>query len=223
MRQPRSTRRFAIPMALALGLALALCAVPAHAKTIILTAQDADRVAAIADVAPRMSLCFFETWPGTMYMNQVGVSQGRSVLMRYNLASIPAGQRITHAEWVLPVTSFSGSEPRFYAWRMIAEWGPGVCHLYRVTLPKKVEWVRPGARGHSSDRATRPSEIIRLTEAGERVINVTEDLELWYTKAAPNNGWMLTVEDPGVQVIFPSPVWAEGVNTWKLRITYEPE
>jgi len=221
MRRCAARQPFAV--AVAFGVALLLQAGHAHAKTIILTAQDADRVAAISDVAPRMSLCFFETWPGTMYMNQVGVTQGRSVLMRYNLASIPPGQRITHAEWLLPVTSYSGSEPRFYAWRMVAEWGPGVCHLYRVTLPRKIEWVRPGARGHSSDRATRPTEIVRLTEAGERVINVTEDVELWYTKAAPNNGWMLTVEDPGVQVVFTTPVWAEGVNSWKLRITYEPE
>ncbi|MCE9592305.1 MAG: hypothetical protein K8S99_17500 [Planctomycetes bacterium] len=194
----------------------------ARAETVILNGSNVDKVAAIADVAPRMSWALWEYATGRFNNGGIGVSPGRSVLMRYSLASIPAGQRITHAEWIIPVLTTEGVEPRFYFWRVLGDWGPGVSHLYRSVFPQRVEWTRPGARGQSSDRATRPSEIVRVESLGDRVVNVTEDIEIWYTKSSPNNGWIITIEDPAVSVRFNGTPMTSPDN-WKLRVTYEPE
>jgi len=193
-----------------------------RAETVILDGRDIDRVAAIADVAPKMSWAMWEYATGQFNNGGAAIAPGRSLLLRYSLDKIPPGQRITHAEWILPIATVSGSEVRFYIWRMLGEWGPGESHLYRTAVPKPVEWVRPGARGLSSDRATRPSEIVRVEALGERVINVTEDMEIWYTRSALNTGWILTIEDPANIVQFAATPMARP-ELWRLRITYEPE
>ena len=195
---------------------------PAFARTIIIDAGVADRMAGIDEIAPRQGWAAFMQWTSTYYTNHVEVQSGRSFLIRFALGEIPEGQRITHAELLLPVSHYQGTEPRFYVWRVLADWGPGVCHLYRIGWPKKLAWAMPGARGGSSDRGTRPSAIVKLTKIGEQVVNVTEDLELWYTVAAPNYGWIFTVEDVGTMVRFRSPEY-DAAAEWKLRITYEPE
>jgi hypothetical protein len=64
--------------------------------------------------------------------------------------------------------------------------------------------------------------VVRISNTGDQVVNVTEDVELWYTGAAANHGWILTHEDTGSLIRLSSPVWATRGN-WKLRITYEPE
>lgn len=199
-----------------------MIAAPAGARTIILDANDADRMAAISDVAPRMSWTACEAWPAIYSTSHIDLVPGRSFLIRFALSKIPPSQRITFAELILPVQSYTGIDPRFYLWRVLAEWGPGVSHLYRMTSPAKVEWAVPGARGLSSDRATRPSAVVRVLAPGEQAINVTGDLELWHTGAVPNCGWLLTIEDPALSIRFPSPAW-DAMTAWKLRITYEPE
>lgn len=199
-----------------------MIALPAGAHTIILDANEADKMAAISDVTPRMSWAAYEGWTAIYSTSYIDLVPGRSFLIRFALSKIPRGQRITHVELILPVLSYSGTDPRFYLWRILSEWGAGVSHLYRVTSPAKLEWAVPGARGVSSDRATRPSAVVRMLATGEQVINVTEDIELWYTGAAPNYGWLFTVEDPELCIRFASPAW-DAMAAWKLRITYEPE
>jgi len=196
---------------------------PAVGKTIILDARNSDRMAAIAEAAPRQSWAMHEQWTATFTNSALVLSEQRRLLIRFSLDKIPAGYRIVHAELILPVTKHHGTAPRLYLWRMLADWGRGVCYRYRVVRgDKKIKWTKPGASGNSSDRATRPTDIIRLTKPKEVIVNVTEDVELWYAGAAPNNGWLLTVEDPGVQVELRSPIW-EGRGDWRLRITYEPQ
>lgn len=222
----RRVRSVALPLHGSMaGVALALAVWgTAAAKTIVLDAGTAaDRMAGICDVAPRQSWATFEQWSATFYSNAVQVQPGRGFLIRFRLDAIPPGQQITHAELIVPVTTYSSTDVRFYLWRVLADWDAGVCHLYRVAIPKKIPWTRPGARGGSSDRATRPTAIVRLTEGpGEQVINVTEDVDLWYSGAAPNNGWLLSVEDPATSVRFQCPTW-DGGQSWRLRITYEPQ
>jgi hypothetical protein len=53
-------------------------------------------------------------------------------------------------------------------------------------------------------------------------LNVTEDVELWHGGAAPNEGWMLTVEEQGVSLSLLPPSFSTR-GSWKLRITYEPQ
>jgi len=193
------------------------------AKTFVLTAQSSDRIAAIAEPAPRHSLAMNERASGVFDTSRVHLAHDRSFLIRFSLERIPPAQRIAHAELMMPVAEVVGSEPRFYLWRLNARWGAGACYDYRTTVPKLTAWTRPGARGLSSDRATRPTDIVRLTGPGEVTVNVTEDVALWYTGSASNEGWIVTVEDPELAVYLASPLAStEARSAWKLRITYEP-
>jgi len=193
----------------------------AEARTIIMDASACDRMAGIAAAAPRLSWALREGKPGHFATSTVWLREDMSFLLRFPLESLPPGQRIAYAELIVNVAAAHGTDPRFYVWRILSEWGPGVGYTYRQTVPDKAPWVKPGARGLSSDRGTRPTDIMRVETIGEMSINVTEDVDLWYSGTAENHGWLLTVEDPDVRVEFPSPLWL-GVSDWKLKITYEP-
>lgn len=217
------TRRRIIESLVVVTLIMAIGVTVAWARTIIVTAAVCDRMAGISDIAPRQSWALSQPWPGIFSNSTLTLQPQQSFLFRFNLGQIPEGQRIAHAELTLPVNTWSGVEPRFYLWRVLPDWGRGVCHLYRkVEQDQKIEWSKPGAAGISSDRASRPTDIVRLTEVGDVVINVTEDVDLWHTGAAPNHGWMLTVEDPGTVVHLLSPAYSAAAR-WTLRVTYEPE
>ncbi len=194
----------------------------ADARTIVIDGSDVDRIAAMTESGPRLSLAGIESAPSVFAASALEVAPGHSALVRFRLTAIPKGMRITNAELILPVATYGGTDPRFYVWRLLAAWGPGVCHLYRQTRPERVAWAMPGARGGASDRSIRPTAVPRLSAAGDLVVNVTDDLELWQAGAAPNHGWLITVEDPGAFVRFPSPAW-DGLQSWRLRVTYEPE
>ena len=88
--------------------------------------------------------------------------------------------------------------------------------------PERVKWHTPGAKGLGQDRAARATAMATIKGSGEQTLNVTEDVELWYTGAAANYGWILTTEDQDVYVRMPSPFWG-APKGWKLRITFEPE
>ena len=219
MRQGRFFRSALLGGMACLGFALS-----AAARTVVIDAAEIDRAGAIADDAPRMSWAGYQPWTATIYhSNAVDLMPGHSMLVRFPITKIPAGQKITSAELIVPVEGIGGNDVRFYLWRLLPEWGHGVCHLYRSTRPAKSPWTVSGVRGVATDRAVQPTAIVRLTAVGEQAINVTEDVELWYTGAVPNNGWMFTVEDSGTFVRIPSPTLADRAQTWRLRITYEPE
>lgn len=225
---PRHASRRAPAWAASRSLALAaamvaLLAAAAQARTIIVTDVDAaDRMAVLCADAPRQSWAGSEIAGGIFDSSQIDLTANRSFLIRFDLGVVPKGQRITRAELLLPVGYLWARDSRLYVWRVLPEWGPGACWLHRSTLNKPVEWAQPGGKGNAADRATRPTAVVPLSAAGETVINVTRDLELWYTGAARNHGWMLSVEDSDVTIRLASPVWS-GRGTWKLRITYEPE
>ncbi len=94
---------------------------------------------------------------------------------------------------------------------------------YRQQGAKKVAWTTPGGKSGGKDRVTKPTAIAKTNGAGELTVNVTEDVELWYAKAANNDGWMFTVNAPDGFVRMNSPSWWAAAGTWKLRITYEPK
>ena len=217
----RSMLRLAL--ANAILLACSLSPHVADARTIILDATACKRMAFLSEAAPRHSWAMWERKPGMFDTGAVALVPNRALLIEFPFEKIPAGQRIAHAELVVHVATYAGSEPRFYLWRMVNDWGSGACWDYRTTWPKPVPWVKPGGRGQSSDRATRPTVIHRLLATQDNTINVTEDVALWYTGAAKNHGWMLTVEDPGVFVQLVPPSDTAYMPSWRLRITYEPE
>lgn len=201
---------------------LTLCASSSPARTIVLDASTADRMAAIHQQAPRLSWAGTSPRAGQFDTSRVDLTTESRFLIHFDLSRIPPGQRITNAELSVPVTEFSGTSPRLSLWRTSAVWGAGVCYPFRRTRPELTPWTIAGAGGAGTDRALNPTAVLRLIQPGVQSINVTADVALWYLKAAPDQGWMLGVEDAGVMVRLPSPVW-DGAAQWKLLITYEPE
>lgn len=206
-----------IALGLLLGLATAL-----PAKTIILTDEDCERAAFIQAGAPRWSWGGYDVTTSSQSTSLFYMYTDRAFLICFPLDKIPKGQKILKADLSFKTNLQTPGEQKLHLRRILAPWGAGVCWQYASIRPKKVEWKQPGARGAGSDRAARASAVVRTTEGGEKVVNVTEDVELWYTGAAANHGWAITQEDPDAYVILHSPVWTSR-GSWKLRITYEPE
>jgi hypothetical protein len=203
-------------------MAISFFTAHASAKTIVLTDEQADRMAAIVPEAPLAGWAGYASAEGAWSTVYIDLRPGTAFLMRYPLDQIPKGMKITNAELMIQVYYLYSAEPRFYAWRMLQEWGVGACYTYRTQRPQKAEWAGEGARGSGTDRATRPTVVLPLPTPGEKVINVTQDVELWYTGAAPNHGWMFTAEDAEAHIRLDSPLW-NARGKWKLRITYEPQ
>lgn len=201
-------------------ISLTLLGGSASAKTVVLTDVDCERLAATAAEAPLLSWAGYRASDGVFAPVYIELVPSRAFLIRYPIDKvIPPGNRITQAEWIVPVV-YCPSEQKMYVHRLLGEWGAGVSHQYRSVRPQKVEWNTPGARG-ASDRAIKPSAVVRVTGIGEQVINVTQDVELWHSGATMNTGWIVTVEGKGF-LRLSSPMWTTRGN-WKLRITYEPE
>ena len=80
----------------------------------------------------------------------------------------------------------------------------------------------PGAAAPGLDRAAKPTVSVRLPAANTTVVNVTQDVEMWYSQRARNEGWIVTTDQPNCMVRLNSPSFI-GASTWILRITYEPE
>jgi hypothetical protein len=198
------------------------------ARTVTLTAEDADQMASIAAFAPRLSWVTTQPGNGGVFNTQPSLywNSKIAVLLRLPFNDlIPKGQRITKAELTLNATYLAGSEPKVTVRRVLAEWGSGVCHQYRIAYPKKIEWTQPGGRGAATDRAAKDSAVFKFAKVGEQTVDLTEDVELWYTGAAANRGWIFTMETDGEHIYMPSPYapHANGGKQWKWQITYEPQ
>jgi len=206
-------------------LTLLALAAPASARTIVLTDEDCERMAVLSADAPRLSWAAQEMQPGvwtTKYT--LHLKSNKAFLLAFPIDRLPRDQRITNAELILPIAHVDG-EQRLTVRRVVGDWGPGVCWQHRTARPKPIEWTRPGAAAPSSDCAARATANVRIGARGETAVNVTEDVELWYTGAANNNGWVFRVEDQSAQIELLSPLstYPNGRGSWKLRVTYEPE
>ncbi|MEO8207209.1 MAG: hypothetical protein ABI615_13595, partial [Chthoniobacterales bacterium] len=159
-------------------LLLVVCS--AYGRTVSLRAEDCDQMAAILEEGPRHSWASC-SWGMPIYTtNPLNPSATHSFLIRYSLDKIPKGQRITYAEWNFS-PHVAARNTRLFIWRILVDWGVGVNYNYRMLRPHPLAWTVPGARGNSSDRATKPSIILNINARGEQAVNVTEDVELWYT------------------------------------------
>ena len=94
-----------------------------------------------------------------------------------------------------------------------------------MTYPKKTEWAQLGGRGGGTDRANKDTAVFKITKVGDFTVDVTEDIDLWYTGGAPNRGWILTMEQVSGPVYMSSPYsgYAATGKKWKLQITFEPK
>ena len=133
----------------------------------------------------------------------------RAFLIRYPLDRIPAGQRITRAEWIVPVDliSATGREPSCTSGESSALGEPASVTITARNVPSRSPGLSRARRASrpTGPRSRRPSSP--CPGPGELTINVTEDVELWYTGAAENQGWIVTVEDPAALVRLNSPLW----------------
>jgi len=196
-----------------------------HARTIELTDVDCHKFAVISSAAPLMSWAAFGD--GGVFSNfhvdlDTRSRQDRLILIQFPLDQIPDGMRVIRAELILPVTYVHpvDSKPRLHIRRIVGEWGAGVCHEYRMINPKRVKWSSPGASHAGRDRARRLSKVARVKKAETLTVTLTEDVELWNSGTVPNNGWMISLDDPHCIVRMHPPTW--NPKTWKLRITFEP-
>jgi hypothetical protein len=192
-------------------LPLCLAVFPAAAGTLELRATAIDRVAVLSRDQPETAV--------PVQGGNVTLKKGTVMLVRFSLEALPEGQRIARAELSVPVTGFGETTPRFFLWRVLSEWGARATARFRMTEPEQQTWSREGAEGRGTDRGLRPTAVERLRRTETVKVNVTEDVEIWHENAAPNWGWLVTVEDPGATVNIAVP----GDRTaWKMRITYEP-
>jgi hypothetical protein len=210
------------------GLVVMLLAVGvADARTITLTGLDCDAMAITSAKAPRASWAGMLSATGVLNPeSQVQFYNDMAILMRFPIdKAIPKDQRITKAELTLEPNYLAGSLTEIHVRRLVAEWGTGVCHQYRLTHPKKIEWAQPGGRGANTDRTNKDTAVFKIPKVGIYTVDVTEDVELWYTGAVANRGWILTMEQNTGPVYILSPYGPHhgGGKSWKLTITYEPK
>lgn len=194
----------------------------AQARTITLDHTDAKYIAFICPEVPQSGLAGAFSTTGVYTANILEMVPGRRMLMRYPLDKIPKGQRIVSAQWILPVSYAPYEGERLFVWRMLQSWGLGVNHTMRTQVPKPLPWSSPGADAPGIDRAITPTATIRVSGIEEIIVDVTQDVELWYTGVAPNNGWVMALDEGNRYVRLASPFYTAG-SLFKLRITYEPE
>ena len=89
-------------------------------------------------------------------------------------------------------------------------------------IPKPVKWAEPGVGAPGIDRAISPTATINLEGIGEQNIDVTQDVEMWYTGIAPNHGWVMAIDEANTFLRLYTPLY-NGRGKFRLRITYEPE
>jgi len=64
------------------------------------------------------------------------------------LDKIPAGSRISRADWIIKPTL---ANTKVYIWRVLGDWGPGVCYQYRMIV-----------RSASNGRSRAPAAALQI-------------------------------------------------------------
>ena len=208
------------------ALVLVLTTSAAPARTIVVTDEECERIAVIDAKSPRLSWACFELDRGVYTTNYyLNLAGDRAFLICFPIDKIPKDQKITKAELVVPAFYLDG-EQRLQLRRIVADWGVGVCHQYRMARPEKHEWAKPGGADTKADAVVSTSLRLKgpIRPQTEYTVNVTEDVELWCSGAAANHGWRISHELDGSLLYLSSPAsnTYSGRGSWKLRITYEP-
>ena len=200
---------------------LAVTATAAHGRTLVFSDTNLTHMAVLNERSPNASWAGYEAGAGAFTSGLVTLMSGETILIKFPIDQIPKEHRIVHATLIFPVHSY---QPGFRVsiWRMLVDWGAGVCHLYRRTIPQTESWAVPGAMGNGVDRASQPTITVQPKGGTiyNQLVDVTKDVELWHSGLAPNHGWMLAQETLDYIMHVRSPF--NEANTWKLRVTYEP-
>ena len=207
----------------AILMAQLLVLASAHARTITLTDNDVTKMAVLSARVPEAGWASYDYKDGSFASSILTFPAIQGILIQFPIDAIPRGYRVVNAELCLPVTS-TQPDVRISVWRVLPDWGPGVCHLYRRELPSRAEWSVPGAMGSGVDRAVDPTGVfkqLRTASHFQMIINVTKDVELWHSRTTPNNGWVITSDNTALTIHFKSPI-RDGQGLWQLKLTYEP-
>lgn len=217
------SKRFNKRLILSAITAMLLWACPTlHARTITIEDSKITHIAHVGPEVPQASWIGSTSTTGIYTTSMLEMTPGRRLLIQYPLDQIPAGQRIVSAQWVFPVTYAPFDAQRLFVWRVLQPWGLGVNLAMRIQVPNPIPWSSPGADAPGIDRAITPTATIPINGAQEYVIDVTQDVELWYTGVAPNHGWVMALDEGNRYVRLASPLYTNK-SVFTLRITYEPE
>lgn len=201
---------------------LVLASTPLQARTITIDDRQITHMAVISAEVPLSSWVGSRSTLGVFTSNLIEMIPGRRLLLQFPLENIPQGQRIVSAQLTFDVTYAPYDSQRLFIWRMLKPWGLGVNHTMSTQIPKPMPWSSPGADAPGVDRALTPTANFRVPGAGEQVIDVTQDVELWYSGIVANNGWVMALDEGNQYLRLASPLYNAG-PVFILRITYEPE
>lgn len=148
---------------------------------------------------------------GELYVGYVGGGGITKSAVMFSLASIPAGQVIESATLQLGIIPNPGDSTLFVngysidVHRLLVSWieGDGLTGANSGTTGitwnsrdkggTLANWAVPGALGLGSDRVATPTATVGAANvtAGILSVDVTSDVDAWYTGDASNFGWVL--------------------------------
>jgi len=155
---------------------------------------------------------------------------GSVFLIKFDLSSIPAGARILAAQLGIYVedrnhhVNTQHLDTKVGVWRMLVEWGPGVCWENRGGKDEKA-WGQPGGKQAGQDRAQQPTDtpLLKSTRSWLK-FNVRADVEA-ILGGEPNYGWAIENMDvtngEGFELI--TPISGDPKFRPTLTITYQPK
>jgi len=150
-------------------------------------------------------------------------------LIKFDLSSIPAGNRILSAQLGIYVLDRNGVvnaghlDTKVGVWRMLVPWGPGVCWENRGGKDEK-PWGQPGGKQAGQDRAQEPTDTPLLKSENTWLrFDVRADVEAILGGEA-NYGWAIeNIDAMGDGFSLTTPISGE----WKFRptlvITHQPK
>jgi hypothetical protein len=156
--------------------------------------------------------------------------QGSVFLIKFDLSSIPAGSRILAAQLGIYVedrnhhVNTQHLDTKVGVWRMLVEWGPGVCWENRGGKDEK-SWGQPGGKQAGQDRAQQPTDTPLLKSSRSWLrFNVRADVEALLS-GEPNHGWAVENMDitngEGFELV--TPISGDPKYRPTLTITYQPK
>lgn len=163
-----------------------------------------------------------------------GAFTQRRALVRFDLSAIPAGSTVHSATLTVAVVFGQGSTATFQVHRVLQAWGEGNKSGNRGSLASTGEatwnsrmhgstsWSAGGAEG---DYTASPSATTSLGTSGSGSFTgatIMADVQAWVNNSAPNNGWILRLQNEAVSQIARRIGAREGGSAAQLAITYTP-
>lgn len=150
-------------------------------------------------------------------------------LIKFDLSSIPAANRIISAQlgiYVQDRNSYVNTQhldTKVGIWRMLVDWGPGVCWENRGGKEEK-PWGQPGGKQAGQDRAQQPTDTPLLKSENNWLrFDVRADVEA-ILGGEPNYGWAIeNIDALGDGFSLVTPISGDPKMRPVLIITHQPK